>query len=116
MIKSYDAASDILVFGCCCGSTINKDCSGYQSIDQDVFSLQCQDCGRVTFLNMNIPVGAYDEYDLEQTIFTAEEITARHALRNFIWAKRKDLQLLDRETVDQESYNKHVGGGTNDNE
>ena len=110
MIVSYDETTDVLVFDCQCGNTINGECSTYTCVDAtgECFSVQCTNCGDLTFLNMDIPIGAYDEYELEQTVMTPEEVAARHVLRDFMWAKRADLQLLDRAAVDQASYEANV--------
>lgn len=113
MIKSYDETTDTLIFECQCTNIITNDCTNYvcTSCTDDLFKFECSECGDVIFLNMNIPIGAYDEYELEQTVMTPEVIAERRALRDFMWAKRQDLQELDRAAVDQESYNKNVPAG-----
>lgn len=112
MIDSYDQENDVVTFTCRCTNQFDTDVSGCSCLQEENFpciALSCT-CGDVTYLNMDIPIGYYDEYELEQTVMTADEIAQRRIIRDLMWAKRDDLQLLDRAVVDQESYNKNVLG------
>ncbi|MDQ0414241.1 hypothetical protein [Mesobacillus stamsii] len=49
------------------------------------------------FVNPNIPVGEYDEFEMEATGFIPnEEINARKYTRDIMWAHRPDLKKHDR--------------------
>ena len=108
---SYDKQNDSIKYVCPnCNQMVVVDCSDFASgqspnqfgeLEFENFIVDCE-CGATTLFNLQIPECDYSELDLEEEVFTYEQINLRNQVRDFMWAKRSDLKQLDRNKFNDE--------------
>lgn len=111
MQVTYSKETDLLNFVCPnCNKTVQFDCSDFTSgieinpLGQEEYNdliIECP-CGATTYFNMKIPEGEYDELDLEENVFTFEQINMRKQIRDLMWKKRADLSKINRNKFNEE--------------
>ena len=112
---SYDKQNDSIKYVCPnCNQMVVVDCSDFASgqspnqfgeLEFENFIVDCE-CGATTLFNLQIPECDYSELDLEEEVFTYEQINLRNQVRDFMWAKRSDLKQLDRNKFNDEQIQK----------
>lgn len=109
-IQYYDNELDVVYVKCMCNHTIEEDLSYLETIGKNVsipdeydnLSIECGECGRLHYLNMNVPEDEYSEISFEDLVMPFDDIQNRKVLRDIMWAKREDLKELCRDSYNEE--------------